>query len=595
MMNSGTRWGVSIALLLFIVIFLPLLAVLLNAVLPGLFFGEMRFQGFGLLGEMFRRPLWRQSFTNSLWLGLGTALLGTIFGACLAMVRARWNFATGRVLDAGVWLLLITPSFMLAQGWVLFAGADGIASRSLGMSWMTSLLFQPTGLMMIMALSKFPLAYLTVLASAEWNVSQYGHAARLNGAGPWTVWRTVELPLSAPSIIAGATLVFIDTVGDFGLPAALSTVYRFPTLTYSIYSAIYQSPVRFDMAGVLAFYLVALLGLAMFVLLISLRKSRFDFLNAKAIKTVKVRPNRTYVLNAITIVFLAISIGIPIGSSLCVSIMRRMGDGFAFRNLTLDHYLSLFSKTATDYTQLSFIEGMMHSLAIAAVAAVLSMITGFIVAYVLTFTEFPMKGGLQLFSIVSLAVPGIVMGIGYIFVWNQKWLEYVNLHLYGTPALLVIAVIAGAIPYAVRVQLGAFGTISSSVLNAAAVQGAGTLGRMVHIVLPLVRRSLLLAVLAAFGTSVFDLALASMLQPANYILMPVVIDQAFEFGRYGYATAATILSGSILLLLIVLIQFAGEAAFRWSDRRQQKSREMKNIPAESHRRSHGGSPYEFNS
>ncbi|WP_458127075.1 ABC transporter permease [Paenibacillus sp. Z3-2] len=593
MRNPGTRWGVGIALILFIVIFLPLLAVLLNAFLPGLFFGEIRFQGLGLLGEIFNRPLWRQSLMNSMWLGVGTALLGTLFGTCLAMVRARWNYAAGRLLDAGVWLLLIMPSFMLAQGWILFAGADGIASRSLSMGWVTPLLFQPMGLMFIMALSKFPLAYLTVLASAEWNVSQYGHAARLNGARPWTVWRTVELPLSAPSIAAGATLVFIDTVGDFGLPAALSTVYRFPTLTYSIYSAIYQSPVRFDMAGVLAFYLVILLGLAMFVLMISLRKSRFDFLNSRARKTIKVKPQKTYLLNLITILFLTISIGIPVGSSVCVSVMKKMGDGFALQNFTLSHYASLFSSSVPDHTRLNFLDGMIHSLSIAAIAAVISMIIGFIVAYVLTFTQFPMKGGLQLFSIVSLAVPGIVMGIGYIFVWNQKWLEYVNLHLYGTPALLVIAVIAGAIPYAVRVQLGSFGTISSSVLNAAAVQGAGTIGRMVHIVLPLTRRSLLLAVLAAFGTSVFDLALASMLQPANYVLMPLVIDQAFEFGRYGYATAATILSGSILLFIIILIQIAGESVFRWNDRRLQKSVAIR--PATNHRMTYGGSQYETNS
>ncbi|QOS79140.1 iron ABC transporter permease [Paenibacillus sp. JNUCC31] len=594
MKNSGTRWGLGIAILLFIVIFLPLLAVLLNAFLPGIFFGNIHFQGFGLLGEIFQRPLWRQSLLNSLWLGLGTALLGTVLGTCLAMMRARWQYATGRLLDAGVWLLLITPSFMLAQGWVLFGGADGIASRLLGMEWLTSFLFQPVGLMVIMALSKFPLAYLAVLASAEWSVSHYGHAARMNGAGPWTVWRTVELPLAVPSIIAGATLVFIDTVGDFGLPAALSTVYRFPTLTYSIYSAIYQSPVRFDMAGVLAFYLVVLLSLAMFILMMSLRKSRFDFLSAKATKSVKTKPQKSYLINAITMVSIAISIGIPLGSSLCVSIMKRIGEGFTLPNLTMDHYLSLFSKAAADHTQLNFIEGMVHSLAIAALAAVLSIIIGFIVAYVLTFTESKMKGGLQLFSIVSLAVPGIVMGIGYIFVWNQKWLEYLHLHLYGTPALLVIAVIAGAIPYAVRVQLGSFGTISPSVLNAAAVQGAGTVDRMVHIVLPLVRRSLLLAMLAAFGTSVFDLALASMLQPANYVLMPIVIDQAFEFGRYGYATAATVLSGMTLLLLILLIQFAGESMFRWSDNRRSKRTEM-TIPTENQRITHGGSSYEFDS
>ena len=69
---------------------------------------------------------------------------------------------------------------------------------------------------------------------------------------------------------------------------------------------------------------------------------------------------------------------------------------------------------------------------------------------------------------------------------------------------------------------------------------ASVFERMRDIVLPLARQSLLIATLASFGTSVFDLALASMLKPANYSLMPLVIDRAFEFSRYGYATATVV-------------------------------------------------------
>ena len=64
------------------------------------------------------------------------------------------------------------------------------------------------------------------------------------------------------------------------------------------------------------------------------------------------------------------------------------------------------------------------------------MLIGFVVAYMLTFTESRLKPLLQLFSIISLAVPGVVLGIGYIFIWNQKWLEPLGLHLYGTPRCL---------------------------------------------------------------------------------------------------------------------------------------------------------------
>lgn len=565
MNTSEARYGGGVTLLLFVFIFLPLLAVLINVIFPGLFFGQIQSSSLGLIGDIFHRPLWKQSLLNSVTLALGTATFGTIIGGVLATIRARWNFATARLLDMTAWVLLIAPSFMIAQGWVLFASADGLVHQWLGLTWVTSFIFQPAGLVFVMSLSKFPLAYLAIMAASEWNIRQFGYAARLNGARPFTVWRTVELPLALPSYVAGWTLVFMDSIGDFGLPAALATVYIFPTLTYSIYSAIYQSPVRFDMAGVLAFYLVLILVLAMTLLMVTLRISRFDFLNARAVKMEKVKPRFAWMYNLSITVFLFLSLGIPIGTSAAVSLLKQAGGGLNPGNFTLEHYRELFAGQAGDHRLLGYLEGMYHSLAIAAAAALFSMLIGFVVAYMLTFTESRLKPMLQLFSIISLAVPGVVLGIGYIFIWNQKWLEPLGLHLYGTPSLLVIAGIAGAIPYAVRVQLGAFGNLSGTMLKAAAIQGASIFERMRDIVLPMVRQSLLIAILASFGTSVFDLALASMLKPANYSLMPLVIDRAFEFSRYGYATAATVVSCGTVVLIIVLLQAAGRLVFRWLD------------------------------
>lgn len=562
---SEARYGGGVTLLLFLFIFLPLLAVLLNVIFPGLFFGQVQSSSLFLVGEIFHRPLWRQSLLNSIVLALGTATLGTLIGGVLATIRARWDFAAAKLLDLAAWVLLIAPSFMIAQGWVLFASADGLVHQWLGWTWVTSFVFQPAGLVFVMALSKFPLAYLAIMAASEWNMRQFGYAARLNGAKPFTVWRTVELPLALPSYLAGWTLVFMDTIGDFGLPAALATVYKFPTLTYSIYSAIYQSPVRFDMAGVLAFYLVLILSLAMAGLMVIQRRSRFDFLNARAVKMEKAKPRFAWVYNVSITLVLLVSLGIPVGTSAAVSLLKQAGGGFVPGNFTLDHYRELFAGQTGDHRYLPYWEGMVHSLAIAAATAVFSMLIGFVVAYVLTFTESRLKSMLQLFSIISLAVPGVVLGIGYIFIWNQKWLEPLGLHLYGEPSLLVIAGIAGAIPYAVRVQLGAFGNLSGTMLRAAAIQGASVFERMRDIVMPLVRQSLLLATLASFGTSVFDLALASMLRPANYSLIPLVIDKAFEFSRYGYATAATVVSCGTVVLILIVLQAAGRLLWKKMD------------------------------
>ncbi|GAE07098.1 hypothetical protein JCM10914_3308 [Paenibacillus sp. JCM 10914] len=144
-------------LLLFIFIFLPLLAVLINVIFPGLFFGQVKSSSLGLIGDIFHRPLWKQSLLNSVTLALGTATLGTMIGGILATIRARWDFVAARWLDMTAWVLLIAPSFMIAQGWVLFASADGLVHQWLGLTWVTSFIFSPTGSYLLCRLVNFRL------------------------------------------------------------------------------------------------------------------------------------------------------------------------------------------------------------------------------------------------------------------------------------------------------------------------------------------------------------------------------------------------------------------------------------------------------
>ncbi|RJE88940.1 iron ABC transporter permease [Paenibacillus sp. 1011MAR3C5] len=543
------KLGWSVSVILIVLVMLPLAAVMIQVLLPGVFFGNWQLGDWKLLLQIFHRPLWQKSLENSLLLGVGTTLLGTLLGAALAAIRSSWSFPTAKLLDASVWLLLITPSFILAQGWVLFASGGGIAVQLFGWDWVKNAIFTPAGLIFMMTLSKFPFAYLSVHAALEWKVDQLSQAARLCGASAWTTWRTIHAPLLLPALLAGAALVFMDTIGDFGMPASIAAVYRFPTLPYSIYSAIYTSPIRFDMAGVLSFYLVALIGLAMMLQFYALKRSRYDFLTARASRSVPQSAGRfTPLLTALNLLFLLLVIGVPVGSNIVSSLLKTQGGGVTTDNLTLEHYRSLFSSAS------NLLTGLWHSLAIAGAAAILGLLIGLGVAYVLTYSRFQFKRSIEVFSIITLAVPGVVLGIGYIFVWNQKWLEPLGLLLYGTPWILVLAAIAGAIPVITRLMTGAMAKVPGNLLSAAQLQGDSFLNRMRYILLPLIRGALLSAGLAAFGASIFDLAVSSILFPPKFVTLPVAINKAFEDLNFGYASAATVTSSLIVILIILAIE-----------------------------------------
>ena len=124
-----------------VLIILPLGAVLLQIVSPGFFGNTEKADGMSLLFEVFEKPLWYKALGNSMSLGIWTTFFGTVFGAFLANFRVKWEFKTAKLLDIAAWILMIMPSFIIAQGWVYFASGNGIARSWLHWNNINSLVF----------------------------------------------------------------------------------------------------------------------------------------------------------------------------------------------------------------------------------------------------------------------------------------------------------------------------------------------------------------------------------------------------------------------------------------------------------------------
>ncbi|GHC78042.1 ABC transporter permease [Limoniibacter endophyticus] len=540
--------GMLVVVSLMVLILAPLATVLIQAFLPGLFSPQATTFTLNGLLEIFNRPFWRAALQNSLFLASASALFGCFLGTLLAILRQSPGLRLGWTLDTAAWATIILPSFILAQGWSLFGSRGGLAVSWLGLDFVPAALFSPWGLVFIMSIKASPYAYLTVLAALQWKMDDFTHAARLCGASPLRVLATIRIPMLLPAVLSGAVLIFIDVLGDFGLPAALATTYRFPTLTYAIYVAINQSPIRFDLAGVLAFYVTAIMLLAVLAYLFLVRRRRYDFLGGKAQPFQQEKSSLNLFVNGTALAAVLLLLIIPIGSSVLVSFTHRISAGFRSENFTLDHYRYVLS------TGGAFITALHNSLAIAAIAAIGSALLAAAASYVLIFSKFRLNKLIDVTCTLSLAVPGVVLGIGYIFVWNAPIMSEFNLSLYGRPSILVLAGIAGAVPIAIRVLLGAMAQVPESMLSAAALQGAGLTRRIVTIILPLIAAALLSATLTAFGSAVFDLAINSILRPPRLDVLPVYVNRAFEQGLFGAATAATLIAGSATIAIIFILR-----------------------------------------
>lgn len=548
--------GLAVVATLFVLVLGPLATVVVQAFVPGLFSGQVARVGFGGLLEIFERPLWRRALWNSLFLASVAAVVGAALGTALALLRHGGRMLLGPALDVAAWTIIVLPSFIIAQGWILFASRGGLANQWLGLSFVPDMVFNPWGLAAVMALKAYPFAYLAVSAALQWRMDDYAHAARLCGASPLRVLATVRVPMLLPAVLSGAVLIFIDVLGDFGLPAALATTYRFPTLTYAIYVAINQSPIRFDLAGVLAFYVTAIMALAVMLYFRVLRRSRHDFLGARAtmrpVEGTRLVPWR----EAVAALALVVTLVLPLGSSALVSVTERLSAGLTWSNLTLAHYAFVLE------TRGAFLSALRTSMGIAAIAALGSGAIAAAAAYLLTFSDFRLNQLIDLTCTLSLAVPGVVLGIGYIFIWNAPMLDRLGLSLYGTWHILVLAGIAGAVPISVRVLMGAMAQAPASMLQAAALQGAGMWWRVLTILVPIVAAALISATLTAFGSAVFDLAINAILRPPRLQVLPVYVSRAFEQGEFGASTAATLVAGGCTVALIAAVSLGSRVALR---------------------------------
>lgn len=548
MKRRESRIASGIFLVLAVLVLLPLAAVLFQILCPGLDLKKFQISNLAILGDVFTRPLWRKAFLNSLSLASSTTAAGLIAAGILAWIRTQYRFPGAGLIDAAAWILMIIPSFILAQGWVFFSAGNGIARAWLNQTWVSSYVFSFPGLVTVMTLCKWPMAYITIRTALEWEPVRLMHAAAMSGASRFRIWKDIQMPLILPALCSAAMLVFMDTVGDYGLSSTITAVYSFPTLPYTIYSAICNSPARFDMAGVLSLCLMVLILLAMAVQYRALGSKRYDFLDngTQQSRQQKIGTLPRTACTVISIGFAAASLGIPLCSSLVMSFSDAISiNSFSF---TLANYAAVFSSDST------LLSGIVHSLSLAAIAAAAGLIIAFCTSYVLTYVRTPLKKAIDMTTLIAMAVPGVVLGVGYIFVWNQAWLVPLGLHLYGTPAILVLAVVASAIPLINRILVGGMAKIPASLLTAAEMQGAGFVPRIRTILLPLLHRCAVSAVLSAFGGSIFNLAITTILYPPNWTTLPVWISDSYNDLEFGNAAAATMVSGVCIITIMFLLE-----------------------------------------
>jgi iron(III) transport system permease protein len=548
--------GVPLLILVLFVVY-PLAAIILQSVFPNLYaLNPNLIPGFQALQQVTGNSENYLALLNSLWLSGITAVFAAALGTVLAILARRTDLPWRGATDTLVWIVFFTPSFLVGEAWSLVMIRGGIPDQYLHFSdALLAWFFSPVGVIFILSLKTFPFVYISVSAALHWLGSEFEDAARLSGARTMTAWLRINIPLLLPAIFAAALIAFAEALSDFGTAATIAQSSNVTLVTYQIYSAINTSPVNFALAGALSLLLFIAISLALLVQAGVLRTRSFQIISGKN------RPARLLRLGywkapAVTfcvLVFL-FAIVIPLAMCLLLSFIHAFGQGLTSSNWTLDNYTSVLTQGSDE------LNALFRTLWLALGAATITTVVGLPIAFIIRRTELPGRRLLGLFTLVTIAVPGIILACGYIFAWNAPYLEFFGIggpqgiQFYGTIWLLFAAFIGGSLPYATRLGIGALDQIGQTMLETARVQGANIFQLLLRIVAPLVRSSLISIWLLVFTGTMFELAASELLYPPGQPTMPVQIISLFDDFRLEPGMALAMLNVGLVALALILLR-----------------------------------------
>jgi iron(III) transport system permease protein len=434
----------------------PLAAIILQSVFPNLYaLNPDLVPSLEPLRQVFAHAINYQALGNSLWLSGVTAVLASMLGTLLAVLARRTDLPARGIMDTLVWMVFFFPSFLLGEAWSLVMIRGGIPDQYLHFSdALIDWFFSPVGVIFILSLKTFPYVYLSVTAALRWLGSEFEDAARLSGARLWRAWLSINTPLLLPAICAGGLIAFAEALSDFGTAATIAQSSNVTLVTYQIYAAINTSPVNFALAAAFSLLLFVAIALAMLAQGAIQRRKSFQVISGRN------RPARSVTLGVwkwpallFTALVFLVALVIPLGMCLLLSFLQAFGNGLTASNLTLANYAAVLAQGSDSSVAL------IRTVWLALGAATVTTVLGLPIAFIIKRTQLPGRTLLSLFTLVTIAVPGIILACGYIFAWNAPYLEAIGIggsegwQFYGTIWLLFCAYIGGSLPYATRLDL----------------------------------------------------------------------------------------------------------------------------------------------
>ncbi|WP_432223822.1 ABC transporter permease [Enterobacter wuhouensis] len=539
-MNQRMLSVMTLALLVMLVA-LPLSFIALQAVFPQFSAGVLT-GAFSGVQTLLAEPQLPTMLGGTLQVGIGVALVSALIGFPLGVARGLLNLPLPRLWDVLFLIPFLTPPYIAALSWMLILQTNGYLQQLTGIS-LNDLLFSKTGIVLVMALNIFPVVYFAVSRSLLASGQRLALVARVHGASAGRAFWHITLPMLSPSLAAGMLLAFTLAIEEFGVPAALGTRAGVLMLTTDIEKKLADWPVDLSGASMLSVVLV-FIALSAWAIQKKLT-GHHDVTSITGKPTENAGADAGVFTLPIVVVMGAVGILAAIlpGVSMALSgVLGTLSGGVSLENVTLSHYGALFSQQGDALSALG------TSLSLALATALFTGALGLLASWLVVVQKIKGRGVLDALSLMPAALPGIVVGVGLILLWNRPFWP---VSPYNSWVILLLSYCCLLLPWPVRYVGSALRQLGGNLEPAARVHGASAFQALWFIVMPLVSPALLAAMLMVFAIASRELVTSLLLAPAGTQTVSVFIWRQFEQGSVGQGMAMatlTLLTGLGLML-----------------------------------------------
>lgn len=486
--------------------------------------------------NFFQYKYYNQTLIRSLTVSTITTIVATVIGVPLAYLFTRYKIYGGKIINIMIIMSLMSPPFIGAYSWIILLGRSGVITKflqNIGINFPS--IYGFLGIILVFTLKLYPYIFLYVSGALNSIDSSLEEASESLGASKIKRLLSVTFPVIKPTIAAGAIMVFMSSLADFGTPMLIGEGYKvLPVLAYEEYMS--ETGGNAGMAAALSIIIVLCSLTVLLVQKYLTNKKNYTMSTLRPPAKKELKPLYKFLVSLL-LFFVAFVTFLPQIVVIVISFLNTNGPVFT-SGFGLTSYQTIFFRLATN---------IKNTFTFSTIAILLIIVISILTARLITKNRGKSSALMDVLVMFPYVIPGAVLGISLLLTFNKQ-----PLILAGTPLIMIIAYVIRKMPYTVRSSSAILQQIDGSVEEASISLGESPMKSFFKVTVRIMMPGIISGAILSWISTINELSSSVMLYTGKTATISVAIYTEVVRASFGTAAAlASILTITTILSFII--------------------------------------------